>query len=150
MASRSAARGGRHAAAPYPQLALAVLGAWSILPPYIGPPLGLELNVAANVEVVDHVITGVVVVLCGALSALLARRGGGAPLGAPGLASMLALTGLCFLAGLWQVATHVPLVLEGGDPGAPWGAVLLHSTAGPVIAVIALWLTLRNPVDEAS
>ena len=126
-----------------------MLGAWSILPPYIGPPLGLELNVAANVEVVDHVITGLVVVLCGALSALLARRGGGAQVGAPGLALTLALTGLCFLAGLWQVATHVPLVLEGGDPGAPWGAVLLHSTVGPVIAAIALWLTLRNPEGEA-
>ncbi len=150
MASRSAARGAPHANAPYPQIALAVLGALSLLPPYIGPPLGLELNVAAKVEVVDHVIPGVVVVLCGALSALLARRGEGAQLGAPGLAFNLALTGLCFLAGLWQVATHVPLVLEGGDPAAPWGAVLLHSTVGPLIVALALWLTLRNPVDEAS
>jgi hypothetical protein len=120
-----------------------------MLPPYIGPTLGLELNVAADVEVVDHVITGVLVVLCGGAAALLARRGEGAQLGAPGLALNLALTGLCFLAGLWQVATHVPLVLDAGDPGAPWGSVLLHSTVGPPIVAIALWLTLRNPVDEA-
>lgn len=133
-------------APPYPEVTLVALGALSILPPYIGPSLGLELDVADDVEIVDHVITGSVVVACGALAAGLAvRRAATQRLGATGLTLALALPGLCFLAGLWQVATHVPLVAAGGDPGVPWGAVLLHSAAGPFILALALWLTLRDP-----
>ncbi len=106
-----------------------------MLPPYVGPALGLELNVAAKVEVVDHVVPGALIVVCGGLAALLARRVAGEQL--------LALAGLCFLAGVWQAATHAPLVLDGGSPAAPWGSVLLHSTAGPVIAALALSLTMK-------
>ena len=148
MPSQSATRGVRHAAAPYPELVLLVLGVWSMLPPYIGPALGLELNVAAKVEVVDHVVAGAVVALCAALAALLVRRARRAGLGASGFALALALTGLCFLGGLWQVATHVPLVAEGGSPQAPWGTVLLHSTPGVPIVALALWLTLRSTLDQ--
>ena len=126
------------------QLALAVLGALSILPPYLGPALGLELDVAAKIEVVDHVVPGVVVVLCGVLAALLARRQEEVGHGAPALA----LTGLCFLAGLWQTSTHVPLVFEAGEPATPLGAVLLHSVVGPMILGLALWLILRSPADD--
>jgi hypothetical protein len=60
-----------------------------------------------------------------------------------------ALTGWCFLGGLWQTATHFPLVLEGGGTQAPWAAVALHSTAGPLIAAFALWLTFR-PAGRAA
>ncbi len=117
-----------------------------MLPPYIGPPLGLELNVAAKVEVVDHVVTGVVVAVCGTLAALLARRDEELAHGA----AALGLTGLCFLAGLWQVATHAPLVADGGGRATPWDTVLLHSVAGPVIVALALWLTLRAPAGESA
>jgi hypothetical protein len=119
------------------QLVLALLGALSIVPPYLGPAIGLELDVPADVEVVDHVVPGVAIVLGAAAAALLARRG------EEGSLLSMALTGWCFLGGLWQTATHFPLVLEGGEAQAPWAAVALHSTAGPVIAVFALWLTLR-------
>lgn len=95
---------------PYPQIALALLGAWSIFPPYVGPVLGLELNVAAKVEVVDHVVPGVSIALCAALAALLARRGAEAEYGTPALV----LGGVCFLGGLWQAATHAPLVFDAG------------------------------------
>lgn len=125
-------------------MVLALLGAWSVLPPYLGPPLGLALNVTDDVEVVDHVVPGVAVALCAGLAALLARRGTPPEASAP----ILGLTSLCFLAGLWQTATHVPLVLEGGAAEAPWGAVLLHSSAGPAILAIALWLTLRTLAIE--
>ncbi|MCP9490809.1 MAG: hypothetical protein MSC31_13180 [Solirubrobacteraceae bacterium MAG38_C4-C5] len=121
------------------QLVLALLGALSIVPPYLGPAIGLELAVPADVEVVDHVVPGVAIVLGAVAAALLARRG------EEDEHSLLsqALTGWCFLGGLWQAATHFPLVLEGGEAQAPWAAVALHSTAGPLIAAFALWLTFR-------
>ncbi len=127
------------------QLVLAVLGVLSILPPYLGPAIGLGLDVPADVEVVDHVVPGLAIAVAAAMAAVLARRGEEAE----GSLPSLALIGLCFLGGLWQAATHFPLVLEGGDPGAPWDAVVLHSTAGPVIAAVALWLIFRPSAQEA-
>ena len=127
------------------QLVLALLGVLSILPPYLGPAVGLALDVPADVEVVDHVVPGVAIALAAAAAALLARRG------AEDERSLLslALIGWCFLGALWQAATHFPLVLEGGGPDAPWAAVLLHSTAGPLIAAVALWLMVRLGRQEA-
>jgi hypothetical protein len=118
---------------------LVLLGGLSMLPPYVGPPLGLELDVRASVEVVDHVVAGTVVALCGALGALLVRHRPEAQAGIPGLV----LYSSAFLAGLFQTATHVPLLLETGGT-TPWGAALLHSALAPVITGIALWLTARS------
>jgi hypothetical protein len=92
------------------QLVLALLGGLSILPPYLGPAIGLGLDVPADVEVVDHVVPAVAIALAAVAAAVLARRGEEAE---RSLLS-LALLGLCFLGGLWQAATHLPLVLEGG------------------------------------
>lgn len=122
------------------QLALAALGALSMLPPYVGPPLGLELDVRASVELVDHVIAGGVVALCGVLGALLARRRPLTQTGIPGIV----LYSSAFLAGLFESATHAPLVIEAARGIAPWGPALLHSALAPVITVIALWLTART------
>lgn len=126
------------------QVFLAIVGMLSVLPPYLGPAVGLELDVRAKVEVVDHVVPGVVVAVCGILGALLARRDEEIADGA----AALGLIGLCFLAGLWQAVTHVPLVLDAGGPATPWDAVLLHSIAGPVIVALALWLVLRMPESD--
>lgn len=131
-------------ALPRAQIGLAVLGAYSILPPYLGPPLGLELNVTAKLEVVDHVVPGVLVAVCAGLAAALIRRDGAAEASIP----VLALTGLCLLAGLWQLATHVPLVFQAGEPQSPWGSVVLHSSPGPLILALALWLTLRTTAAD--
>jgi hypothetical protein len=124
-----------------PQLALALAGGLSALPPYLGPPLGLELDVRSSVEVVDHVLPGVVVALCGGLAALLARRRTLPPRAG---VVCLALYSSAFLAGLFQTATHVPLLLDAGGPLTPWEAVLLHSTLAPVITVLAFWLMARS------
>ena len=119
---------------------LGALGAWSILPPYVGPAVGLELDVPSRVELVDHVVPGAAVVaLSGA--ALLAVRGGTDA--GDGLA-VLAAACLCFLAGVWETASHIPLLADAGDPGAPWGAVLLHLTPGPALSALSLWLVLRG------
>lgn len=136
-ATGSAPRPWREARAP---LVLALAGGLSMLPPYVGPPLGLELDVPASVEVVDHVLPGAVVALCGVLGALLARRRPEDQAGIPGLV----LYSGAFLAGLFETATHAPLLLEAGERLTPWGAVLLHSTPAPVITALALWLTARS------
>lgn len=122
------------------QLALLVLGGLSMLPPYLGPALGLELDVPADIEVVDHVLPGAVIALCGGVATLRLR---GRPAGRADLGDLLLYSG-AFLAGLFQTATHAPLVLDGGEPLTPWGAVALHSTLAPVITVIALWLTAMS------
>jgi hypothetical protein len=118
---------------------LVALGAWSILPPYIGPSLGMDLDVSSGVEFVDHAIPGALVVIGGTVSAVLVRGGA-----AGSLADVVAL-GVCCLAGFWEVATHFTLWLDAGEPGKPWDAVILHTTAGPVITILAGWLLLRTP-----
>ena len=63
--------------------ALALLGAWTIVVPYLAVPLGLEVKVESIVEVVDHVVPGLLVaapVLAAGLVAL--RRSCLRPLGA--------------------------------------------------------------------
>jgi hypothetical protein len=123
------------------RVALALLGALSIAPPYLGPLRGLELDVKASVEVVDHVLPGVLIVLCAGIAALQVRRDEAAEDSTFGLMLM----GTCALAGLWQTVTHAPLVLDGGEPGSPWDSVILHSTAGPLLVLLSIWLFMRTP-----
>ena len=111
---------------------LVVLGAWSILPPYVSP-----VDVADSVEVVDHVIPGAVVVIFG----LIALRE--AWIGAGDRALAFTATGICFLAGFWGTLTHITLWADAGDPGKPWGSVILHGSAAPAITILAGWLLLR-------
>ena len=127
---------------------LAALGVVSVLPPYIGPPLGLELEVASNVELVDHVVAGGTVVVFSLLAAWLlrARKVG---VDSPFVMGAIALA---VLGAVWQTTSHVPLVLDGGEPLTPWGTVLFHSVPGPVVMVVALVLLWRvlsvDPEEE--
>ena len=125
---------------------LVLLGGWSILPPYVGPAVGLELDVRSSVEVADHVIPGVVIILCGGLSLLLVNRTAEEEEGLV----VLAATGVCVLAALWETVTHVPLLFDAGGSDAPWGAVLLHATAAPLLLALSLWLLLHVPAPEGS
>ncbi len=112
---------------------LGLLGAFSILPPYLDP-----LNVDSSVEVVDHVVPGVIIAASSATSVLLLRAG-------RQLDSLLLLVAvaLCVLAALWETTSHVPLVLDAGQPETPWRAVLLHSLPGPAILVLSVFLLAR-------
>ena len=119
---------------------LTVLGPVAILPPYLGPEIGLKLQgIASSVEVVDHVIPGILIFLAAGSCFLLVRAGRMAQ-DSLVLATAVAL---CMLAGVWQTSSHIPLVLDGGRPESPWDAVILHSTLGPVITLLSLWLVLR-------
>lgn len=81
-----------------------------MLPPYVGPTLGLDLDVRPAVEVVDHVLAGAVVALCAGLAALCSRLNRNAR---PGALSLVLLA-CAFLAGVWQTATHAPLSSKPG------------------------------------
>ena len=137
------------ATAPSPKLerwliALIGVAVWSILPPYIGPPLGLELDVPASTEVVDHVVAGVLAIAGAALALSFARRGETDSL------RLLVALGVCALAALFQFVTHVPLVLDAGGPLQPVGTVILHSSPSPVLLAMSLWLLLRPLPEEKS
>jgi len=120
--------------------ALALLGAWTIVVPYLATALGLEVKVSSLVEVVDHVVPGVLVAAAGFYLTMLARRRSLA-----GATSALLAGGVCFLAGFWVLSTHVPLLADAArSASVSWAAALWHSsTAVPVVA-LALWCVLRS------
>ena len=126
---------------------LGALAALSMLPPYLGPSLGLELDVPSNVEVVDHVVAGGTVVLA-SLAAAWALQSGRITADSPWI---MAAVGLGVLGAVWETATHVPLVLEGGEPQSPWSTVLFHSVPAGLVMVVALsllWRLLAEPPEE--
>lgn len=118
---------------------LTAVAVWSIVPPYLGPPLGLELDVSASVEVVDHVLPGIVGVAAAGLALILARGG------ETDSTRALAAVGACTLAALWQTASHAPLVLDAGGSERPWDAVLFHTVPGVTLLALSLLLLLRPP-----
>ncbi len=118
-----------------PGVLLTALGAWAVVVPYLGPVIGLRLDVASKLEFVDHVLPGAVAMMGGALLVSLRARGGDAssPL-------WLGAAAASFLAGLWVVSTHVPLLADADRGGAEWGPTLLHNSAGLPILLLSLWL----------
>lgn len=127
---------------------IGALGAWAIVIPYLGPLLGLRLElrgvpgsgVPASVEFVDHVVPGLVVVVLSGISVILLATRRAAPSGPFALAA----TSLCFLAGFWVTSTHVPLLLEAGQGLVAWGPALFHNSAGLPIAALSLILLLSQ------
>jgi hypothetical protein len=122
--------------------ALVVVAFWSILPPYVGPALGLELDVSSTVEAIDHLIPGLLAMIAASAALLLARRGLSESLWA------FSALAVCALAGLFQTVSHVPLVLDAGGPLQPVDAVVLHASPGPVLLLLSLWLLLRPGPSE--
>ena len=124
--------------------ALAALGALTIATPYLGKELGLRIDVPSKVEVVDHVVPGVIVVVLSALwLVVLSGRAR-----ATGSLLLLAAAGVFFLASLWLTLTHVPTLIEAVGGDVPWGPALFHSAAGPPMLGLSLWLLvpqLREP-----
>ncbi|MDQ3630405.1 MAG: hypothetical protein M3417_03835 [Actinomycetota bacterium] len=124
-------------------VALAALGAWTIVVPYLATLLGLEVKVPSLVEVVDHVIPGALVAGAGLYLASLARRRALA-----GASSALLAGGACFLAGFWVLATHAPLLAEAARANLSWSAALWHSATALPIVALSLWCVLRStPAD---
>ena len=124
-------------------IALCALALWSIVPPYLGPAVGLELDVPSSVEVVDHVVPGLAAATAALLALLWARRG------ETDSVRVLSALAVGVLAGLFQTVSHITLVLEAGEPQAPVGAVVLHASPGPLLLALSLWLLLRPQPQDA-
>jgi hypothetical protein len=120
-------------------IALIALALWSIVPPYLGPLVGLELDVAASIEVVDHVVPGLSAAIAAWIALHYARRGD------TDSVALLSALGVCVLAGLFQTVSHVTLVLDAGGPLQPVDSVILHATPGPLLLLASLWLLLWPP-----
>jgi hypothetical protein len=136
------------APAPGPDLARIVpmvglvVAVWAALPRFSGP----KLNVAQSTEVVDHVIPAVLVLLA-SLAGIAASRRAQGPGGIRFLAGMAVL-----LAGLWMMATHLPLVAQASRGDAPWPATIYHTSAAfAVFGLGLLWATVTwsEAGDEA-
>lgn len=121
---------------------LAAIGAWTATVPYLGEALGLVVEVAARVEVVDHVVPGALVVASGLYLHRLARQGA-----LSGRPTALLASGVAFLAGVWVLATHVPLFGDAARTDVSWEAAIWHSLAALPIVALAAWFVLRSVPD---
>lgn len=108
------------------------IGLWGTVAPYIGP----QVPIRAIVEVVDHVVPGVVV-LSVAVLFLYRRR------------FDLLAAGLSLLAGLWMFATHVPLLGQAMSGAAPWAGSLWMFVPSALILGLGLWATVLAWRNEA-
>lgn len=119
-------------------LAALLLGAWAVVAPYLGPIFGLVVITRPIVEVVDHVLPGLVVLGVALLTVLTGRL--------PLPAALLAV-----LASLWMAGTHIPLLLQVPSGGAQLSSALWHAAPGIVLfalmmaATVLLWSEPTGP-----
>lgn len=119
-----------------PFLGLAV-ALWALLPPYSGPELDTEMRV----EIADHVVPSVLMIVLSVV-ALVRSRGSGAE-GDNGSFMLLAGLGI-LLAGFWMVATHVPLVAQARRGDVTNGAAAYHTAPGVAVMLLGLvWAALH-------
>lgn len=105
-----------------------LIGACAALPAYVGP----RLDIARRVEIVDHVVPGLVVVAVSAAVLAATRRTDLSD------TSLLVAALVVLLAGLWMAATHLPLVVQAARHEAPWGATLYMSASAAIVVLLGL------------
>ena len=125
--------------APGPDLAkiMPVVGVgiavWASLPKYSGP----ALNTSADAEFASHILPAVVVLLAAIVGILAGRR----PQGPGALRLIAGMTVL--LAGMFMLATHLPLVAQATRDEAPWPGTIYHSSSAlAVFGLGLLWSTV--------
>ena len=113
-----------------PVLGLVAAGV-AVLPPYTASDIGTS----TRVEVADHVVPAVLMVLL-SLVALARRRDP-----APGMFPLVAGLGV-LLAGLWMTATHLPLVAQARRDEVDAGIAAYHTIPGLIVVVVGLvWVS---------
>ncbi len=129
-------RGRRGRVPLFPVLGL-VVGACATLPVLVGP----QLATAHTVEVADHLVPGLVVL---SVSAVVLAIGRSRP-----VSGVVMLSGgmVISLAGLWMVATHVPLVAQAARHDAPWGGTMYHSASAVMVLAFGLAWTWGSWAD---
>ncbi|MDQ6839803.1 MAG: hypothetical protein M3137_16125 [Actinomycetota bacterium] len=116
-----------------------ILGVAATLPPYISP-FG-HLNLQQRVEVADHVIPGLIVLLVSLAALMLLPRH------PPPQPPLLAGGGIITLAGFWMVATHIGLLTQAHQNIVPAGPLAWHLL--PSLAVLLLgatWTATLHPL----
>ncbi len=104
--------------------ALLLVGLVGVFAPYTARPLGFVVAVRPIVEIVDHVVPGLVVIAASGL--ILATKR---------LSLVAALSAA--LAAFWMTATHVPLVAQAARGGVGWAAAWWHTGPGLVLLVLS-------------
>lgn len=122
----------------------AVLCAWSVSVPWLGEVLGLGVEVATSIEIVDHVVPGLAGIAAAAVMVAPVRRG------ESGTPALLLASGVLALAGLWMTATHVPLLLQAARGFVPWPNALWHSAGGPLVLALGVALFLYPAGEKSS
>lgn len=120
---------------------LVLLGAWAVVAPYGGRPLGFVVQTLARTEFATHVVPGVPLLAVAAFALVTGRF----PLPA-------ALVGV--LCGFWMSGTHLPLLLQAVQGTVSWPTALWHSTPGLAVFVLTAaiatdaWLEARDRERE--
>ena len=117
---------------------LSLAATWAIAVPWLASAAGLDLDVSTRLEVIDHVLPGILALVCAASLTRSAGRSSRELLD-------LAAAAVAFLAGLWITTTHGSLLGDAGSEAVPWGAAVLHLSAGPPVIALGGWLLLRPP-----
>lgn len=104
-------------------VALLFVGLFGLAAPYTGTPLGLVVLVPPVVEIVDHVVPGIVIV--GVAGLILAIRR--IPLAAALIAT---------LAAFWMTATHLPLLAQAAQGRVGWPTASWHTAPGLILLVL--------------
>ncbi|MDP8930919.1 MAG: hypothetical protein M3O70_20695, partial [Actinomycetota bacterium] len=97
--------------------------------PYLGPIFGLVVTTRPIVEVVDHVLPGLVVLGIALLIILTGRL--------PLPAALLAV-----LASLWMAGTHIPLLLQARTGGVQLASALWHAAPGILLFALTVAATV--------
>ena len=122
-----------------------LIGLWAIIPPYV-KTFG-DLGVTNRVEVADHVIPGIAVIVVSLLGYLLLRSAD------PSELALFVGGAIVTLAGFWMVATHVGLISQARDDVVPVKAVVWHGLPGLVVTALGVVWTIRfweAEADEAA
>lgn len=111
-------------------LAGLVVAVWASLPKYSGP----HLNTEPGKEVADHIIPAILVAVLSLVALSVSRRAA-----RPG-PTLFVCGAAILLAGLWMMATHIPLIAQAARGEAPWPATIYHSSAAfAVFGLGLLW-----------
>lgn len=127
---------------------LGALGLWSLIVPSLAPTFGLFPTIPApkrNVDIVEHILPGFVVLATsvGLIVFVFGRHETKSHVSSRWVDFAYVAPGVLFLAGFWIVSTHLALVSQALKGQVPWSTTIVHSSAGPAVMALSVWLRQR-------